>query len=258
MSHDPRACLVAQAVYRSIQPEDVIVFGSRARGDFRPDSDIDLLVLTSQELSREAYTQATQAAFQAVDELYVPPVNVEVVDMSLAQFHYARCAPNHVAGQAAHEGVTMSGKPPCFPSAPKPDPWPDIEQRLRATWRNLEDLRIGVEDGRLSQEIMGFLARQAVENVLKAWISALGGRYHNIHEIGKLTAVIRKCSDATGTDAGETSAWSAAYAVQYRYTGARITMEDPQILCRQVTDLCRRVSDRIQDLTGRTVLRPDA
>ncbi len=257
MSHDARACLVARAVYESIHPAEVIVFGSRARGDFRPDSDVDLLVLTSQALSNDAYGQATRAAFRAADKLYTPPVNVEVVHMSLAQFHYARRAPNHVAGQAAHDGVTMSGESPGFPPTESPDPWPDIEQRLKTTWRNLGDLQASVAGGHQSQELMGFLAQQAVENALKAWISALGARYRNIHDIGELIAIIRKYSDEMETDAEDTLAWLTAYAVKYRYTGAQVQMDDPQTLCTQVADLCQRVGNRIQTLTGRTV-RPDA
>ena len=57
---------------------------------------------------------------------------------------------------------------------------------------------------------MGFLAQQAVENVLKAWISASGARYHNIHEIGKLTAIIRQYSDEMDTDAEDSLAWWTA------------------------------------------------
>ena len=45
-AHDPKARSVAKAVYDALNPCVVILFGSRARGDFRRDSDVDLLVIT--------------------------------------------------------------------------------------------------------------------------------------------------------------------------------------------------------------------
>ena len=43
--HDPNALLVTRRVQEAAQPAVTILFGSRARGDYRPDSDIDLLLI---------------------------------------------------------------------------------------------------------------------------------------------------------------------------------------------------------------------
>ena len=42
---DARAIAVAQAIHRMADPEQTILFGSRARGDYRPDSDVDVLII---------------------------------------------------------------------------------------------------------------------------------------------------------------------------------------------------------------------
>jgi uncharacterized protein len=50
---------IDDAVHRLIvqlDPEEVWLFGSRARGDHRPDSDIDLLVVLPDGLERDRYT----------------------------------------------------------------------------------------------------------------------------------------------------------------------------------------------------------
>ena len=50
---------MADAVCRivaQLDPEEVWLFGSRARGDHRPDSDIDLMVVLPDGLDRSAYT----------------------------------------------------------------------------------------------------------------------------------------------------------------------------------------------------------
>jgi len=50
---------VSDAVHRlvaQLDPEEIWLFGSRARGDHRPDSDIDLLVVLPDGLPPESYT----------------------------------------------------------------------------------------------------------------------------------------------------------------------------------------------------------
>lgn len=248
-AHDIRAQAVAQAVYEAVHPELVILFGSRARGDYRPDSDIDLLVLTA-EPDRAIGAAASKAAFQAMHELFEPAVDVEVLPMTCRTFHDARTAPNHVAGQACREGVTMKGESPPFPAVEQPDAWPDIEQRFTAAWRNLRTAEIIVAAGG-PQESMGFHAQQAVENALKGWISALGDRYRNQHAIEALSTIIRRHPTEDHVQAGESLVWLTDYAVKFRYEGAPEEMEDPVSVLEEVSELCRSVRNRVVTLTGR-------
>jgi len=44
-SHDPVLDEMTRRIIDRFQPEKILLFGSRARGDFRPDSDYDLLVV---------------------------------------------------------------------------------------------------------------------------------------------------------------------------------------------------------------------
>ncbi len=63
--------LIAQqvkATVRRIDPQaEVILFGSRARGDARTDSDWDFLVLTSLPLSNEVKYAVVDAVFEQVE-----------------------------------------------------------------------------------------------------------------------------------------------------------------------------------------------
>lgn len=43
---------VVNRIVEAIHPEQIILFGSRARGDHRPDSDVDLLVIHKSSLPR--------------------------------------------------------------------------------------------------------------------------------------------------------------------------------------------------------------
>ena len=53
---------IVQQIAQALEPEQIILFGSRARGDARLDSDADLLVITKEgdphELSKAAFKAA--------------------------------------------------------------------------------------------------------------------------------------------------------------------------------------------------------
>ena len=107
---DSKACAVARAVGEVVHPAKVILFGSRARGDFTPDSDIDLLIITgSGPVDQQTYQRTSAAAHRKVEELYDGPIDVDMVRMSEGTFHDGRRARNHVAGQAVRDGFDANG-----------------------------------------------------------------------------------------------------------------------------------------------------
>ena len=250
-AHDPKARAVAKAVYDALRPRSVILFGSRARGDFRRDSDVDLLIITDADrMGKDEYMLARDAANAKSAEVYGArsPFGVDVLNMSAETFRHCRRAKNHVAGQAARDGVDMNGEP-VPPDDQEPDNMPDIRQRVANTRRNLDDLRINVENA-ASQEIIGFLAQQTLENVLKGWISALDDEYGNTHDLDKLMAIIRMHPSEDNSDAGERLRWLTNYAVKYRYWGVEIHMDDRHELLHIVSETTLAIIDRIGELTG--------
>ena len=80
---DPKACAVARAVGEVVRPDRVILFGSRARGDFSPHSDVDLIIITgSNSTDRQKYLRTSAAAHRTVEELYGDSISVDLVRMS--------------------------------------------------------------------------------------------------------------------------------------------------------------------------------
>lgn len=254
-SYDPKAKAVAQTVYDAVRPVAVILFGSRARGDYREDSDVDLLVVTKDQDERDdwrlGYVDLCQAAHRSVEEIYGFFLNVDVVTFPQTQFQYCRRAKNHVTGQAMRDGVIVTGNPQDFPGelSGEPSNWPDIRTRFIAATRNLRDLELTIE-ANASQEIIGFLAQQAIENALKAWISALDDEYRNTHDLDKLAAIIRCYPAENDSPAGEVQFWLTSYAVEYRYEGARVKIEDRHGLLERVNDLVDGIAARVLHLTG--------
>ena len=252
LSYDPRAKAVAEAVYDAVRPVAVILFGSRARGDYREDSDVDLLVITADEVDgaewRSLYVDACKAAHEKAETVYGFLMGVDVVSMPESKFADCRRAKNHVAGQAVRDGVIVSQQP--LPGeGQQPTNWPDIRTRFIAATRNIVSTTMLIESNG-PQEDIGFHAQQAIENALKAWISALDDEYRNIHDLADLAAVIRRHPAELDTPAGEALFWLTSYAVEYRYDGARVKLEDLHGLLERVSDLVDGIAARVRELTG--------
>ena len=246
---DPRACAVARAVEEAIHPDRVILFGSRARGDFNADSDIDLLiVISSDQLGRRESERNRAVARRKIEEVYDRWIGVDLVHMSADAFHYGRRARNHVAGQVVRDGYDANGDKVNYDN-PEPSNLPDIRQRIANAERELSDLEKLIEVSG-SQEAIGFHAQQAIENALKGWISALDADYGNTHDLGELMAIVRRHPQENDTPAGEQLMWLTEYAVKYRYEGAVVEMDDRFALLKGVTETVQAIIARIRRLTG--------
>ena len=245
---DLRACAVARAVGDAAHAHTVILFGSRARGDFTPDSDIDLLIITgTRNVSHEEYQRNSAAAHHKAREVYGHSIGVDLVHLAEEDFHHCRRARNHVAGQAVRDGFDVNGEKVTYDNS-DPTNWPDIRQRIINAERELRALEILVE-GNADQETIGFHAQQAIENALKGWISALDDDYRNTHDLTDLAAIVRRHPEENDTSAGERLAWLTDYAVIYRYQGAQVQMDDRFELFFAVTETVEAIIARIRKLT---------
>ena len=244
---DPKACAVARAVCDVVHPNTVILFGSRARGDFTPDSDIDLLIITdAQQIDRQEYMRTSEAARRKVQEVYGHSMGVDLVHLSENVFHDGRRARNHVAGQAVRDGVDIHGAKVIYDN-PEPTNWPDIRQRIINAKRELRVLNVLVEAD-ADQEAIGFHAQQALENALKGWISALDTDYKNTHDLSDLSAIIRTHPEENDTPAGEKLTWLTDYAVRYRYHGIEVCVENRFELLATAKETVETIITRIRTL----------
>jgi HEPN domain-containing protein len=246
---DPRACAIARAVADDVYPDTVILFGSRARGDFTTESDVDLLIIMGADhLTHEEFVRASKVAHDKSGEVYGHPMGVDVVHLNVNDFNEGRRARNHVAGQAVRDGVDPGGEKVVYDN-PEPTNWPDMQQRVINARREVRVLNVLVE-GEADQEAIGFHAQQALENALKGWISALDTDYRNTHNLGDLAAIVRTRPEEIATPAGERLSWLTAYAVRYRYVGVQVDLQDRFGLLSSVTETVEAIIARIDTLTG--------
>ncbi len=189
---DPRALRVAQAVQHATGITQVILFGSRARGDYQADSDIDLLLVHPEDtdLRDTAYRSATRA----VQEGYGEPVGTDIVLMAPHLFATLQFGLNDIAAYAAKEGVTAMGYPYHPPTGEMPPQDPaTLEAMKRCTHAKLifETLQVLVADDtsqryttREAYELaVGQAAQGALELSLKALLAAVGQQYGFHHEL---------------------------------------------------------------------------
>lgn len=104
-AHGLTGRLVA-ALRQAVPVEEIWLFGSCARGEGRPDSDLDLLVVLADD---HGLGRPNLACFQAVNHLPdVPPV--DVVSVSKNRWLHERSHPFGLFGDASQQGVCLYAK----------------------------------------------------------------------------------------------------------------------------------------------------
>ena len=238
-----------RTIVDEVDPEQVILFGSRARGDARPDSDIDLLIIESEPFGdgRSSYAEEVRIG----RALPATPVAGNILVYSRDEIERWRGSLNHVAARALREGRVMYRRDWGAPStASRPcsvrdgEPRPDIDQArllVHMAKGDIQVLHATANPAEVPDEPFGFHIQQAAEKCFKAWIAMLGEEYPLTHDLGKLIDAIRR-RDATVSQHDDLVRLTA-FAVKYHYarfpeTAGRI---DRPAAIRQVEALMRHV-----------------
>ena len=116
LNPDPLALEIAQEVYDTQRPLAAILFGSRARGDHRRDSDIDIMLITPQTPA-EPYLNSAQAEITGrTPERYGREVPVQLVWLDLDEFQKDELYINSVITRALLDSTVISERPDEFRS----------------------------------------------------------------------------------------------------------------------------------------------
>ena len=96
---------MVRAIVDEVDPEQVILFGSRGRGDERQDSDVDLVVVEAEPFGPERSRHKEMVRlYHAVAGF---PVAADVLVFSRDDVDYWRDSLNHVLARALREGKVL-------------------------------------------------------------------------------------------------------------------------------------------------------
>lgn len=241
-------CMV-QRIVKKFHPEKIILFGSRARGDARPDSDVDLLVVMPVKKSK---WETKWAIHQALPPT---PVSVDVIVTTPEDFAWRKDVVGTIEWPAAREGKVLVNNSLPLEKEMSLMPHPDLAVIREWIAKAENDLLNAVHTLKLGEQCptdtVCFHAQQCVEKYLKAFLVFRVTSFSKTHDIHDLRALLppklRPKIDKKTQDL------LTGYAAAIRYPeGAR---EIPLKEARQAVATARRVRREVRQHLPRAALR---
>ena len=250
---DPKAVDLARQFRQAIDADCVILFGSRARGDWSNQSDVDLMVLCPNLPDQDTVLDIQDKAAQMTQALFPRTVPVDVIFLTHTDFiSKSEHTVNNVAARARREGVIMPRNPEEYSYSYNDDDNLEYQEtQLRISDANLHyhDMHL-LLDNRSETKNTAYHAQQTLEHAMKALISALGHEYHTHHETRNLATDIRHLDPSQEWQFASNLGQLDNFAGGTRYAPALTPIEDFREMANNVTDDLDLIYQRIQAITG--------
>ena len=250
---DARALRIASALRDTAGAETAIVFGSRARGDHRRNSDVDILLIIDSHPPEKALRQLEEMASIA-QKLAIPEASgVDIGCMTPAEFHKKRNMRNSLAHEVAKHGVpTMPGENTGYGNQYVYDDeeeinidWEQVQDRVNEAMDNVNDLTHQMDEHGIvhtSDRNFGYMAQRSLECSYKAVLGSHGIEYpvsgKDGHNLRKLVELMR---DEFGSPVpGE------SYSYLTEFGGAAWYAHEHQVLDKPV--LAREIPEVVEEI----------
>lgn len=253
---DTRALQVAKALREAVDVECVILFGSRARGDWTDRSDIDLMIIEPEFPDLDRRIDIECIARKMITQMYDIFMSSDFVYLSRAEYDRKSVHTlNHVSRFARREGILIPRNPGDFPGNNATDD-PNhcdepMERQLRIADANTHYRAMhGMMDIGLTDKVTALNAHQALEHAMKALISAQGREYPHTHGLHELAARINENDPNLNLRPNSNLLQLNNFAGGDRYGPLLTPISDYTDLANRVTDDLNRIYDEITRLTG--------
>jgi uncharacterized protein len=211
----PRALLDPVVAY--FKPQRVILFGSRARGDFHRGSDIDLLVVVDDDTPPERLRPKLETCRRR---------DADVIPIRAGEFERYRNVVGTLAAEAEADGIVVYG-PPKGPPMRNVDPrarWEAVQSWARQAQsdRRLAEAALALDPPELGG--MAFHCQQAVEKLLKGFLALAAKRVRKTHSLTELGPIAVASFPEIADLVARAEGWSD-WAFVYRYPGDNVPPE---------------------------------
>lgn len=96
---------IVQAILSVMSPEKIIMFGSRARGDFQDDSDLDLMIIDSHSFGKErSRFQERIKIRKALEQIRIAK---DILLYDKNEVEYWKDSINHIIANCLREGKVL-------------------------------------------------------------------------------------------------------------------------------------------------------
>ena len=263
VQHDPLALEVVRVMGEVLRPKDMLLFGSRRRGDWNEDSDIDALaIFDGEHPGSERYQDTLRAGRSKALELYGHAIGVDLAMYSEEQFHRMRQAKTHMAWNVAREGISTRRRGENdygneYPDPEIPDNWPDTQRRFLNAQRRRDDAEGMLEMG-LSRESVGWQLQHAMENTLKGFLSYMShpdekqggwGSWTRSHDMEQLQDLAREYGEGRRILGNVDFSDLTEYAVKFQYGGMEKHLAESEVF-RAVSSTIERFMEHSEENSG--------
>lgn len=240
--------MVARLVEK-FHPTRVWLFGSRARGDARPDSDYDFFV-ESQE--RPDGMMILSDGMTWLDDF--PDIKVHVHLSSLEVFEHRQNDPGRIDWDVAREGKLVYPESRNFFLTPaparlvkelSPEPPPSLPKWITSAERDMRAATQLSSEFAEFGEIICFHSQQAAEKFLKALIISRHRHPARTHELHDLLTHIRNIGIALD-DLDEDCTFLTPFAVEARYPYNSVTAGDARRALEAAERIALAVRSRLR------------
>ena len=239
---------IAEAMGAAVDARCVVLFGSRARGDHRVDSDIDLAIVAADaELTAQQRSDLRERA-RATGLSAAEPVNhIDVIVWTEAEYRAKKRSINHVAGRAWREGLILYGAHETLPGEEIVSELDNARELMRMCQGQTRAVSaMALDDQTFNENIFGFHAQRGAALAFKAWITLLAQRYERTHNVADLLAILVNHGVAEAQPFAHLATLTP-YAVKYVYEEIENPTMDRQYVASEVNALADHVASLLQN-----------